>query len=166
MYTAFFVPKPWFVDSPCYACKTIVFLCRLRFKHHCLPATRSRFVPNIDPYCPLHPLKLKFELHLAEMSRTPQIMNVLRRIGWALRCVNFRSRKNTSDRFRIQRNPYGDESMVRNLSPNYLSVFSLVPAGFTDTFRPAIRSLCSYRTNRHISPTKHLDFYNSSMYGL
>ena len=47
--------KPWFVDFPSFLRRAIVPICQLRFGHHCLPATLARFMPNVLPYCPLHP---------------------------------------------------------------------------------------------------------------
>jgi len=47
--------NPWFVDLPRFTRKSIVAICRLRFGHHCLLATLARFIPDLSPYCPLHP---------------------------------------------------------------------------------------------------------------
>jgi len=48
-------PKPWFLHCPQSSRKTIVSICQIRFGHHRLPASLARFIPNISPYCPLHP---------------------------------------------------------------------------------------------------------------
>jgi len=47
--------NPWFFDLPEFTGKSIVAICRLRFGHHCLPATLARFIPDLSPYYPLHP---------------------------------------------------------------------------------------------------------------
>jgi len=36
--------KPWFVNLPSLPRRPIVSICRLRFGHHCLPATLARFM--------------------------------------------------------------------------------------------------------------------------
>ena len=43
----------WFGDLPGFTLKSIVSICRLHFRHHCLPATLARFIPDLGPYCPL-----------------------------------------------------------------------------------------------------------------
>jgi len=47
--------NPWFVNLLGFTSKSIVAICRLRFEHHCLPATLARFIPYLSPYCPFHP---------------------------------------------------------------------------------------------------------------
>jgi len=48
--------NPWFFDLPGFTRESIVAIRRLiRFGHDYLPATLARFIPNLSPYCPLHP---------------------------------------------------------------------------------------------------------------
>ena len=48
-------PFPWYKFTDLSHRKHIVKLCRLRFGHTCLPAHIHRFLPNVSPFCPLHP---------------------------------------------------------------------------------------------------------------
>lgn len=48
-------PLPWYRNVNLNNRKNIIMLCRLRFGHTGLPAHLHRFIPSIDPYCPLHP---------------------------------------------------------------------------------------------------------------
>jgi len=47
--------KPWFTNFPHFSRKSIVTITHSRFNHHSLPANLARFIPDISPYCTLHP---------------------------------------------------------------------------------------------------------------
>jgi len=66
--------NPWLVDLPGFTRKTIVSICRLRFGHHCLPATLARFLSDLSPYCPFHPHTLTLSIPNHILLECPNLL--------------------------------------------------------------------------------------------